>query len=173
MIVIGVAIAIRLLIFLRSTRRRNFPLGFLCANMELAYLGKGSSAIIPFLCIRANSLIQQLGLLSGGLVLVDFGCIQHCCLSELVQPCWIASSSQNPSCGWRKGHDSWPEDLQLLFFSVSVRSVSVQSNRLSIFSGILCSLVNWVFLSLGVQSFFGGFVSVLLCDLRIFQNFQA
>ena len=48
-----------MLIFLRSAGRRNFPLGFLCANMGLAYLEKGSTVMIPYLWIRANSTIRS------------------------------------------------------------------------------------------------------------------
>ena len=72
-----------LLIFLRSTRRRSFPLGFLCANKGLEYSEKASTVMFPFF---ASELIQQIGLLSSGLALIDFGCIQLCHLSELVSP---------------------------------------------------------------------------------------
>ena len=51
--------AIRLLNLLRSTRRRSFPLGLLCANMGVAYSKKSSTVNNPFLCIRANSTIRS------------------------------------------------------------------------------------------------------------------
>ena len=47
----------RLLIFRRSTRRRNFPLGFLRAKMRLAYFEQSRVVIIEYLCSNANSTV--------------------------------------------------------------------------------------------------------------------
>ena len=59
--------------------------------------------------------IQQLGLLSGGSALVDFGYIQLYRLWELISS-WTLYSSQYPFYVWRKCHDNQPEYLQLLVF---------------------------------------------------------
>ena len=48
-----------MLIFLRSTRRRNLPLGFLCAKMGLANFENGKTVMIPYLCIRVSSTIRS------------------------------------------------------------------------------------------------------------------
>ena len=52
-------IIIWLLFFLRSTRRRNFPMGFLCAKMGQAYFEKSRTMMIPYLCIWTNSAIKS------------------------------------------------------------------------------------------------------------------
>ena len=49
----------RLLIFLRSTRRRSLPFGFFCAKIGVAYFENGNVAIIPYLCSSANSDIMS------------------------------------------------------------------------------------------------------------------
>ena len=93
----------------------------------------------------ASELIEELGLLLSGLALVDFGCIQLCCLSVLVSP-WIPCSYHNPFCVWRKCHDSQPGFIQLLasLFLLKV----FQFNRIvwGSWFGTLCSLVDCVFL---------------------------
>ena len=45
----------KLLIFLRSTYSRRFPLGFCCAKIGLALFLNGSVVMIPCLCKRASS----------------------------------------------------------------------------------------------------------------------
>ena len=54
-------------IFLRSTSRRSFPFGFLCANIGLAYLLKGNVVIMPYLSSRVSSTrMSSLRLIGAG-----------------------------------------------------------------------------------------------------------
>ena len=61
----------------------------------------------------ASELVQQLGLLSSKLSLVDFRCKQLHCLSEIFSP-WFPCSSKDPFGVSRKCHDSRPIRLQRL-----------------------------------------------------------
>ena len=47
------------LIFCRSTRSLSLPLGFRCANIGLANLENGSVVIMPYLCMRASSIVRS------------------------------------------------------------------------------------------------------------------
>ena len=54
-------------IFLRSTNRRSFPFGFLCANIGLAYSLKRNVVVTPYLCSRDSSTtISSLRLIGAG-----------------------------------------------------------------------------------------------------------
>ena len=94
-----------------------------------------------------SGLIQQLGLFSGRLALVDFGCVQPCCLTELLLP-WFPWSSQYPFYVLLKCHDSQPVYLQLLASLFSLEVCRTNQIVWEICFGILCSLVSWVFFSL-------------------------
>ena len=154
--------------FGKIQKRRSFPFGFLCAFMELAYLEKSSTVMNPYLSTRGKSTTRTS---LGGLAVADFGCIQLYCLSKSVSP-WIPCWSQNPFCIWGKCHDCRPGYLQL-FVSLFLSEVC-QSNQIvqGTWFRILCSLVDWVFLSLWVQFVLWGFWWVLGCDPRVFRLFQ-
>ena len=114
-----------MLIYLRSTRRRNFPLGFRCAKMGLAYYEKGKTVIVPYLCMRASSTIRSsfrwigMGKLWLYTTLLSFG--KSLTLNSVFIPrsilcraniTWYSTRIFSTAC-----------------FSVSVSSVSIQSNR--------------------------------------------
>ena len=48
-----------MLIFRKSTRSLNLPLGLRCAKMGLAYFENGRVVIIPYLCISASSTVRS------------------------------------------------------------------------------------------------------------------
>ena len=53
-------------VFSRSTKRRSFPLGFLCANICLAYLPNGNLGMMTNFCTRASSTrMSSLGLIGA------------------------------------------------------------------------------------------------------------
>ena len=53
MVVIDIIVCNKCIFLRRSTNRRSFPFGFLCANMGLAYLLKGNVVMMLYLCSRA------------------------------------------------------------------------------------------------------------------------
>ena len=59
MIVVGVVIRNRTVAFPESHKKMQFSNSFPLENMGLAYLEKTSTVMIPYLCIRANSLIRS------------------------------------------------------------------------------------------------------------------
>ena len=121
------------MIFLRSKRKRSFPLGFPCAKMGLAYSEKGSTVSFPYLCIRANSTINSSFKWIGN---ANFGFVQLFCLSRLVSP-WIPFSSQYPFRVRRKCHDSQSGYLELLvslFLCVSPTKSFKESGSCGLFS---------------------------------------
>ena len=106
-------------------RERNFPLGFRCAKMGLAYFDKGKTVIIPYLCMRVSSTIKSsfswigMGKLWLYTALSSFGV--SLTLNSVFIPISILCL---PSISWYS-----TKIFSTVYFSVSVSSVSVQSNR--------------------------------------------
>ena len=77
-------------IFQRSTNRRSFPFGFLCANMGLEYLLKGNVVMMPYLCRKASSTrITPLRLIGVGRLWLYAGLLSKrvsCTLNSVLIP---------------------------------------------------------------------------------------
>ena len=140
MTVVGVIICIHSVDFLRSTRRFDFPLGILCSKMGLAYSKKGSTVMIPYMCIKGISKIKSS---FSWLELVDFDFSQLHRISAWVS-LWFPYSSQfSFPVGWSY-HVSQPDSLQLLVFQVPWAACLPDETAQGNSFGILCYHVDWV-----------------------------
>ena len=143
--------------------------------MQILDLRTGRNGVPCWFHNCGSELFQQIGLLSGGLALVDFGCKPSYRLSELVSP-WVPCSSQYPFCVWRKGHDSGPGCLQLLVSLTPLEMCQSHEIVWGICLGNMCSLEDWVFLSLWVHlifRFFEGSFQYWAMNLRFSRIFSS
>ena len=103
-----------MLTFLRSASRSIFPLGFLCANLGLAYFENSSTLLISYLCVRDSSTINFF-LTWIGISFVYSQNIQLCRLLVRVS-IWCLCSSQYLFCVWQKCYGTRLDYLQWLVF---------------------------------------------------------
>ena len=124
--------------------------------------------MIPYLCIRVDSTIRFSFKWIGSGRYWLYTALSSFRVSFTLNSVFIPTSN----CVWRKCHDSRLGYLQLL---VSLFPLKVcQSNQIvwRICFEVLYFVVDWVFLSLWVPLNLWGFVSLLGCDTRVFQDFQ-
>ena len=127
--------AVSVLNFVRFTRRRSFPLGFLCRKLGFVTLER---VVLCWTDICGS--IQHLGLRSGGSAVVGSGSKQLCYLLVWVSvqtPC----SFQFLFCVWQICHDFGPRYHPLLVFQPSW--AMCLSNRIvwEVSFGVLCHLL--------------------------------
>ena len=146
-----------------------FSVGFsLCRNGTCVIW----KAVVWWSNICASESVRRLGLLSGKLALVSFGCKQLRHLFVCFSTTWTQLSSYYAFCVWRICHDIRPECLPLLVFQppwavyLSNRIVWGNSFR------NLCHRLGLVSFSVWVYATFWGFVSVFGYDLHFCQDFQ-
>ena len=103
--------------------------------------------------------------------MVDFDCKQFYRVLGLVS-FWSLCSFQCPFCVRQKSFDNQPEYLQFLVFQLQLAVYqSIQIIQRTYF-GILCRLVDWVFLFCSISVVLRGFMSGLRGDPKFCQDFR-